>query len=102
MQSRLHYFGAGDPGALLDVSGAGQLRASPQAELAQAFLDFLVSEQGERALVASGDFEYPLGSGVTASPVVKPFDQLQPPSLSLGDLGDGKDALELLRKVGLL
>jgi hypothetical protein len=25
-----------------------------------------------------------------------------PHSLSLGDLGDGKDALELLRKVGLL
>jgi iron(III) transport system substrate-binding protein len=102
MHSRLHYFGGGDPGALLNVSGAGPLRASPQPELAQAFLEFLVSEQGERALVASGDFEYPLGSGVAASTDVKPLDQLQPPSLSLGDLGDGKDALELLQKVGLL
>jgi iron(III) transport system substrate-binding protein len=86
----------------MDISGAGQLRSSPQSELAQAFLDFLVSDQGQTALVKSGDFEYPLVSGVAPASGVKPFDQLQPPSLSLGDLGDGKDALELLQKIGLL
>lgn len=102
MHSRLAYFGAGDPGALLDISGAGQLRSAAHPEQAQRFLDFLVSQQGQSALVASGDYEYPLGSGVAPNSQVKPFDQLQAPNLSPGDLGNGEDAVRLLQKVGLI
>lgn len=102
MRSKLAYFAGGDPGAMLDVSGAGILRSAAHPDLARRFLDFLVSRTGETALVSSGDFEYPLGSGVAASPQVERFDHLQPPNLTPGDLGNGQDAVELLQKVGLL
>ncbi len=42
----LHYFAPGDPGALIDVSGAGQTASSKHPGSAQAFLAFLVSRDG--------------------------------------------------------
>ncbi|HEY2140911.1 MAG TPA: extracellular solute-binding protein [Solirubrobacteraceae bacterium] len=102
MRSRLYYFGHGDPGALVDVSGAGVLRSSRRQSLAQRFVAFLVSSAGERALVRSGDWEYPLGSGVAPAPGLEPFDHLEAPSVAPADLGDGHVALGLLQRAGLL
>lgn len=102
MRSRLFYFGHRDPGALIDVSGAAVLASSKHAALAQRFLAFLVGRQGQRTLVASGDWEYPLGSSVQAAPQLKPLSQLDPPRISVAALGDGHAVLELLRDVGLL
>ncbi|HEY1611281.1 MAG TPA: iron ABC transporter substrate-binding protein, partial [Paraburkholderia sp.] len=47
-------------------------------------------------------FEYPLRAGVAADPILKPFDQLQPPALTLEQLGDDSQAGKLLREAGLL
>jgi iron(III) transport system substrate-binding protein len=102
MHSQLHYFGHGDPGALVDVSGAAVLASSKHPALAQKFVSFLVSKEGEQALVDSGDFEYPLGRNVPASPQLKPFNQLDPPNLTPTDLGDGQAAQQLLQQAGLL
>lgn len=102
MKSRLYYFGNHDPGALINVSGVGVLKSSKHAQLAQQFAAFLVSRAGQRALVASGDWEYPLDSGVTPPKGLKPIAQLSPPTISVGQLGDGSDALTLMQKVGLL
>jgi iron(III) transport system substrate-binding protein len=102
MHSRLYYFGNQDPGALVSVSGAGPLASSQNPALAQQFLAFLVGKQGQEILAQSDDFEYPLGSGVAASPELKPFDELDPPPVSVADLGDGRAAIELLEDVGLL
>jgi iron(III) transport system substrate-binding protein len=102
MRSELYYFGHEDPGAVVNVSGAGALAASQYPELAQELLAFLVSEQGQETLVRSNDFEYPLGSGVAASPQLKPLAELDPPPLMVADLGDGSAALALLEDVGLL
>lgn len=102
MRSRLYYFGHGDPGALVDVSGVGVLRSSKRQSLAQRFVAFLVSGEGERALVRSGDWEYPLGSGVAPAAGLKPFDRLEAPSIAPADLGDGQLALRLLQQAGLL
>ncbi|HEU5433435.1 MAG TPA: iron ABC transporter substrate-binding protein [Thermomicrobiales bacterium] len=102
MHSKLYYFRRHDPGALVNVSGAGVLAAGRHPDEAQRFLAFLVSDAGQAALVASGDFEYPLAKGDAAAPGLEPFDKLEPPAISIADLGDGREAVELLQDAGLL
>ena len=100
--SALHYFGGGDPGALVDVSGAAVLKSSAHAADAQRFLAYLVSRPAQEIVATSESYEYPLGSGVTTRRPLKPFSQLQPPQLTVEQLGDGRDALQDLQQVGLL
>jgi iron(III) transport system substrate-binding protein len=102
MRSKLHYIGHRDPGALIDVSGAAVLASSKHAALAQRFVAFAVSKVGQRTLVTSGDFEYPLAAGVAAAPQLTPLAKLNPPRIHVAQLGDGKTALTLLQEVGLL
>ena len=100
--SKLHYFGHQDPGALVNVSGAGALESSDEPGLAQEFLAYLVSEEGQAAIAESGDWEYPLNSAVPPPPGLKPFDSLEPPEVGPADLGDGSAPVELMEQVGLL
>jgi iron(III) transport system substrate-binding protein len=100
--SRLHYFGNEDPGALVNISGAGALASSGDPELAQEFLAYVVSEEGQTAIAESGDWEYPLNSAVPPPPGLKPFDTLEPPKVGPADLGDGSGPVELMEQVGLL
>ena len=100
--SKLHYFGNEDPGALVNVSGAGALASSGDPELAQEFLAYIVSEEGQTAMTESGDWEYPLNGAVPPPPGLKPFDSLEPPPVSPADLGDGSAPVELMQQVGLL
>jgi iron(III) transport system substrate-binding protein len=100
--SKLHYFGNEDPGALVNVSGAGALESSGDPKLAQEFLAYLVSEKGQTAIAESGDWEYPLNSAVPPPPGLKPFNALEPPKVGPADLGDGRAPVELMQQVGLL
>lgn len=102
-QSAIHHFTGGDVGALINVSGAGVLRASSNQAAAQRFLAFLVSKPTQEAISSSDvAFEYPLAPGVAAHPVLKPADQLQPPAVSIAEIGDDRDAALLLREAGLI
>ena len=90
-------------GALLNVSGAAVLKSSKNQDAAQRFLAFLVSPAVQEMLAKSDiDFEYPLAPGVAPNPALKPMDQLQPPALTLRQLGDDQDSAKLLRQSGLL
>jgi iron(III) transport system substrate-binding protein len=100
--SALHYFTGGDPGALVDVSGAAALKSSSHAAEAQRFLAYLVSRPAQEIIATSESYEYPLGSGVTTKQPLKPFSQLQPPQISVDQLGNGQSALAALQQVGLL
>jgi iron(III) transport system substrate-binding protein len=100
--SELHYFGNEDPGALVNVSGAGALESSGDPKLAQKFLAYVVSEEGQTAMTESGDWEYPLNDAVPPPPGLKPFDSLEPPKVGPADLGDGSAPVELMEQVGLL
>jgi iron(III) transport system substrate-binding protein len=100
--SKLHYFGNEDPGALVNISGAGALESSGDPGLAQEFLAYLVSEEGQTAMTESGDWEYPLNGAVPPPPGLKPFDGLEPPKVGPADLGDGSRPVELMEQVGLL
>ncbi|MBV8539146.1 MAG: iron ABC transporter substrate-binding protein [Pseudonocardiales bacterium] len=100
--SALHYFGPGDPGSLVDVSGAGVLASSKHAAAAQKFLAYLVSKPAQMIIGSSDSYEYPLGSGVSTSQPLRPLDQLHPPALTASDLGDGRSSLAMLQQAGLL
>jgi iron(III) transport system substrate-binding protein len=100
--SALSYFAPGDAGDLVDVSGAAVLRSSAHQAAAQRFLAFLVSRRGQLALARSDSYEYPLRAGVPAPAGLRPFSQVQPNSLTPAELGDGRVALELEQRLGLL
>jgi iron(III) transport system substrate-binding protein len=110
MHSKITYFAAGDPGYVLDVSGAAVLKSSKHQKAAQEFLAFLVSKQGQEIIATPGSgttgqslsFEYPVASGVTTKAGETPFSQLQPYPISIAELGDGSTAISLMTKAGLL
>ncbi len=102
VQSRLYYFGHRDPGALVDISAAGALKSSHDPALAQKFLAFLLSKQGQSAMTHSGDWEYPLNPNVAPPAGLRPFGSLEPPNVAPGALGDGSGPVALMQQVGLL
>ena len=103
MRSRIYHFSHGDIGGLINVSGVAVLKSSKHPAAAQRFLAFLVSRPAQEMLARGEiDFEYPLLPGVPANPLLKPFDQLQPPAITMAELGDDQASATLLREAGLL
>lgn len=102
MHSALHYFAPGDPGYVLNVSGAGILASSTHQAAAQKFLAFLISAAGQRIIAQSDSFEYPLRPGVAANSQLPPLSSLHPdPADTIAKLGDGSTALQLLQQAQL-
>jgi iron(III) transport system substrate-binding protein len=102
VHSKLYYFGHEDPGALVNISGAGALKSSNDPALAQSFLAFLAGKEGQNAMTHSGDWEYPLVAGVAPPPGLVPFAKLEAPAVGPADLGDGSVPLQLMQQAGLL
>lgn len=105
VHSKITYFAPGDPGYVVDVSGAGVLKSSAHQAAAQKFLAFLVSRQAQDIIAdpsRSISFEYPIASGVTTQAPETPFAQLRPYPITIADLGDGSTAVSLMREAGLL
>ena len=99
--SRLHFFGRKDPGAIVSVSGAGVLASSDMKPEAEKFVSFLTHEEGQQALADSYALEYPLNPAVSLGPAVKPFVELQPPKVNVSDL-DSHKVVDLMTQVGFL
>jgi iron(III) transport system substrate-binding protein len=103
MQSAIHHFAGGDVGGVMNVSGAAALKSSHNPAAAQKFLAFLVSKPAQELVSKLNiTFEYPLAAGVAANPMLKPASELQPPSLTLKQIGDDRDAAALLTEAGLI
>jgi iron(III) transport system substrate-binding protein len=103
MQSAIHHFAGGDVGGVMNVSGAAVLKSSRNQAAAQKFLAFLVSKPTQELVSKLNiTFEYPLVAGVAANPLLKPTAELQPPSLTLKQIGDDRDAAALLSEAGLI
>ncbi|MBM7646126.1 iron(III) transport system substrate-binding protein [Scopulibacillus daqui] len=100
MHSKLYYFKNQDPGGLITISGAGELKSAKHKKEADEFLKFITSKEGQEVLAKNSE-EYPLHPGVTSKYDLKPLNELEPPHLSPSDLGDGQKALKLLQEVGL-
>ena len=99
--SQLHFFGKKDPGAFISVSGAGVLKSSDHAKDAQAFVDYLVSKEGQEVIAKSYALEYTLNPEVDLGRGVKPLSELDPPAVDVSDL-NGPKVVELMQEAGFL
>ncbi|MEX2613388.1 MAG: iron ABC transporter substrate-binding protein [Gaiellaceae bacterium] len=99
-----HFLAAGDPGALVSVAGAATLSSSDQADDAQRFVEFLLSEKGQRFYVDEAEeAEYPLAEGIEPREGLPPLAELQGPDVDLTSFGAEHEAtIELLRETGYL
>lgn len=97
-----HYLGAGDPGALVSVAGVAVLEGSDDREAAERFVEFLLSEGGQRFYAEEAEeAEYPLVDGVEPKAGLPPLAELQGPDIELDELGpELEKTLELLNEVG--
>jgi iron(III) transport system substrate-binding protein len=102
IHSKITYFAPHDPGYVLDISPAAILKSSTHKAAAQKFLAYLTSKAGQEIIAHSISYEYPIASGVTTAQPETPFNQLQPNSITIAQLGDGSTAIALLQKAGLL
>ena len=102
MHSALAYFANGDPGYVVDVSGAGVLASSTHRGAAQRFLAFLVSPTGQEIIATGDSFEYPLRPGISTTAPETPFGALRADPVTLAELGDGSAAVALLQQAQLL
>ncbi len=101
LQAANYYPPQGDVGALINIAGVGVLKSSSQAELAERFVDYMLSEAAQRYF-AEQTFEYPLIQGVQPDSRLKPLSEIQTPNLDLNRLSDLEGTLQLLQDVGAL
>ncbi|MFC7218281.1 iron ABC transporter substrate-binding protein [Streptomyces polyrhachis] len=101
LKSKLHFLPGGDPGALLNVAGAGIVKDSGQDAAARRAVGFLLSEKAQ-TYFADHTKEYPLIKGVSPSEGVPPLDTLQAPEIDLGRLDTLQETLAMLQDAGLV
>jgi iron(III) transport system substrate-binding protein len=96
-----HFFPGGDPGALINVAGAGIMATAPNPAAAQAFVEFLLSEESQ-SYFAEETYEYPLIDGVEADDRLTPLVEIDSPDIDLSDLADLQGTVDLMQAVGIL
>jgi iron(III) transport system substrate-binding protein len=101
IHSALAYFAPHDVGYVIDISGAAILKSSTHQAQAQKFLAYLDSTAGQQIINHGDSWEYPIASGVKRTGET-PFDQLQPNSITISQLGTGAQAIKLLQEAQLL
>ncbi len=97
------FFAAGDPGNLVNVAGAGILKTSDNADAAQQFINYLLSEDAQ-AYFTQDVFEYPVIDGLSLAPGLESLETVDAarPTIDLDDLQDLEATLAMLRDVGVL
>jgi iron(III) transport system substrate-binding protein len=96
-----YFVPGGDPGALVNVAGAGILNTADQADAAEQLVEFLLSEEAQ-TYFAEETKEYPLAAGVEPDPELPPLGEIATPDIDLSDLSDLEGTLELLQDLGIL
>jgi len=91
-----------DPGALINVAGAGIVSSSGKTAAAERLINFLLSKESQRFFARSpGRAEYPLVPGVKPRPGLPALSTIEGAKISLGRLGQELPAtLQLLNEVG--
>ncbi len=88
---------AGDPGALVNVTGAAILSDHADAE---AMVSYLVSEEGQTYFVEN-TYEYPLVEGIPAPEGLPALDEIEGPIEDLSDLDDVEASIAMIQEAGL-
>ncbi|MBA2667615.1 MAG: iron ABC transporter substrate-binding protein [Trueperaceae bacterium] len=97
------FFADGDIGNLVNVAGAGILASSDDVEMAERFLEFLLSDESQ-SYFTNVVYEYPVTRAVAPNERLVDYDELleTSPEVDLDVLEDLEGTLDLLREVGLL
>jgi iron(III) transport system substrate-binding protein len=100
--ARNYFLPSGGPGSLIMVSGAGILNSAPNADNAQRFVEFLLSQDAQQYF-SSETYEYPVIDGVETI-VETPLAELdaQAIGISLGDLADLQGTQDMLLDLGII
>ena len=95
------FFGPGDAGNLINVSGAGVFNTSKNQSLANKLIEYLLAEKTQKRFVSENHEYSVLPNLITPSgqPTLK---EIGAPIVNLDSLKDLKQTQELLIKVGLL
>lgn len=101
MRAQLAFPKVGDPGSIVNVTGAGIMKSAAEDADALAFVEFLLSEEAQEYFV-SETFEYPLISSVESPAGLPKLQSLVNPELDLADLSSLAQTQELLQKYGLI
>jgi iron(III) transport system substrate-binding protein len=101
MRAQLAFPAVGDPGSIVNVTGAGMLAQTDRSDEALQLIEFLVSEEAQ-AYFVDEVHEYPLVAGVAAPDGLPALDSLVNPDLDLADLASLSETQELLAKHGLV
>ena len=99
--SRLFFPEAGDPSAIVNVTGVGILSPAQLDQDALDFVRFMISAEAQNYFVQETS-EYPLIAGIPAPEGLPSLESLLSPALDLSDLDDLAATQELLQRVGLL
>jgi iron(III) transport system substrate-binding protein len=100
MRAQIAFLPPGDPGALVNVTGAGILAPAADDAEALALVEFLLSEQAQ-TYFAEETFEYPLAAGVAAADALPPIEDLRNEEIDLSDLDGLQETVELISAAGL-
>jgi iron(III) transport system substrate-binding protein len=93
--------GEGQIGLITNATAAALVNGAVHAPAAQAFLDFLVSPEGQK-LFAEQNYEYPLVQGVELHPDVQPLDSFRLADVDVAKAAENFDAtFDLIELVGL-
>lgn len=88
-------------GLITNATAAAVVKGAPNAAAAQAFIDFLISEEGQK-LFAEQNYEYPLLSEVALREGVQPLGSFRLAEVDVVQAAAETDAtFELIEKVGL-
>ncbi|MBO1750354.1 extracellular solute-binding protein [Actinotalea sp. BY-33] len=101
VSAEIHFLDNDDPGALVNVAGAGVLASTDMPEAAAAAIAFLLSDDAQR-FFADETAEYPVVEGITSSTFdLEPLAELDAHQIDLNDLDSLDETLALLDEVGL-
>ncbi|NJN80649.1 MAG: extracellular solute-binding protein, partial [Anaerolineales bacterium] len=91
----------GQIGLITNVTSAAIVNGADHLQAAQAFLDFLVSEEGQK-IFAEQNYEYPLLAGVPLKDGVQPLENFRLAEVDVVQAATNFDeAFDLMEKVGL-
>lgn len=96
-----HYFGDGDPGALVNVAGVGIVEGTDEQANAERFVAYLL-EEAAQTYFATETYEIPLIDGIESAADLPDLATLQQPDLDLSQLEDLEGTVALLTDVGAL
>jgi iron(III) transport system substrate-binding protein len=93
--------GEGQLGLITNATAAAVVKGGPNPSAAQAFIDFLVSTDGQK-LFAELNYEYPILPGVALRDGVQPLDNFRLADVNVAEAALEADAtFELIEKLGL-